>query len=372
MEVDPSFVPYRLAALHLRKQLEDAGMPMPVVGIICGSGLSELSNTLTGETLTVPYGSVPGFPDHCSVEGHKGEMVFGNMESTKSLSSPRKNSIKETVGTPTVCFRGRFHSYEGHDIDTVVLPVRVMRCLGVKILLVTNAAGGLNASYKVGDVVPISNHFCLPMLAGAKNPLVGPNDDELGPRFPPTSNAYDQNLLDNVSVAANLLSMDDFVLSKTGTYCFVSGPMYESRAECKFLQGIGGDVVGMSSMPEVVTAHHSGMKILCLSLVTNKVVITGDEGPAASHQEVLDAVKTRSVQIQALVKEIIGLLQSNGTLAKLPPLPPVTLHVKAKKENRGKHKCASSSIFGIPTHCIVRGLAYVGIGALLGVAIAKR
>jgi purine-nucleoside phosphorylase len=151
--MDPSFVPYRLAAAHLLQILEDSGMPLPTVGIICGSGLSELSNAMStddqAKTLTVKYSSIPGFPAHCTVAGHKGEVVFGLLS-----------------GVPTMCFRGRFHSYEGHDMKTVVLPVNVMRCLGVKICIVTNAAGGLNPEYRVGDVVAVSDHLAIPLLAG--------------------------------------------------------------------------------------------------------------------------------------------------------------------------------------------------------------
>lgn len=164
--MDVTHVPYRLAAAYLAKQLRLGHMQCPQIGIVCGSGLSGLSQTLTGETLTVQYADIPGFPAHCTVAGHKGEVVFGTLS-----------------GVPTMCFRGRFHSYEGHDMKTVVLPVYVMRCLCVKIVIITNAAGGLNPTYKVGDVVAVSDHHAVPQLAG-KNALVGPNDDELGPRFP--------------------------------------------------------------------------------------------------------------------------------------------------------------------------------------------
>ena len=230
--------------------------------------------------------SIPGFPEP-SVAGHAGEMVFGKLE-----------------GLNAVCLRGRFHGYEGHDMKTIVLPVRVMRCLGVKFLIVTNAAGGLNPSYSVGDVICVMDHLALPMLSGAMNPLIGPNDAELGPRFPPTSNCYDSKLQELVLSSAKSLGMESFI-RENGTYCFVSGPQYESKAECRFLRSTGGDCVGMSTIPEVVAAHHCGMKVLCLSLVTNKVIMSGDEGPAASHQEVLDAVNARSIQMQSLVKGIV-------------------------------------------------------------------
>lgn len=225
-------------------------------------------------------------------------------------------------GVPTICFRGRFHSYEGHEMKTVVLPVTVMRCLGVQICIVTNAAGGLNPEFSVGDVVCVSDHLALPQLAG-KNPLVGPNDDELGPRFPATSNCYPDDLRRLTINASKELHMD-FVHSH-GTYCFVSGPMYESKAECRLLRSLGGDAVGMSTIPEIVTAHHCGMQTLCLSLITNKVVMTGDEGePVATHAEVLEAVAKRSVQMQTLVRKIVSLMKDE-IIHKLPPLRQVSL-----------------------------------------------
>jgi purine-nucleoside phosphorylase len=214
--MDPNHVKYRMAANYLRDRLIAAKMPTPMVGIICGSGLSELSDAMEGSTLTVKYSEIPGFPAKCGVAGHKGELVFGRLS-----------------GVDSCCFRGRFHSYEGYDMKTVVLPVYVLRCLDVKICIVTNAAGGLNPAYKVGDVVAVSDHLAIPMLAG-NNPLVG-----------------------------------------HGTYCFVSGPQYESKAECRFLRRLGGDAVGMSTVPEIVAAHHcdvSASIMLCVLLM--------DEQPA--------------------------------------------------------------------------------------------
>lgn len=266
-----------------------------------------------------------------------------------------------------MCFRGRFHSYEGHDMNTVVLPVRIMRCLGVKLLIVTNAAGGLNTNYSVGDVVNVMDYFALPMLAG-KNPLVGPNDDELGPRFPPVSNAFDPKVQDVVMKAAKNVDMDEFV-RKDGTYCFVSGPMYESKAECRFLRSVGGDSVGMSTVPEIVAAHHSGIKVLCLSLITNKVVIEGDEGPPASHQEVLDAVNTRSEQVQFLVKEIVKELNMSGMLSELPDLKTIDLSGVddgcSSQSEAKKMISPCSLVTSIPKHCWTMGLCAVALGALI-------
>lgn len=345
--MDESFVPYRVAAHYLTQQLEEAGMAMPVVGVICGSGLSELSKTLEGKTLSIKYSDIPGFPAHCTVAGHKGEVVFGKLS-----------------GIPAMCFRGRFHSYEGHDMKTVVLPVTVMRCLSIKVVIITNAAGGLNRGYSVGDVVCVSDHLAIPQLAG-KNPLVGPNDDELGPRFPPTSNAYSEELRAAAQAAAKKMGAD-FVRSH-GTYCFVSGPMYESKAECRFLRELGGDCVGMSTIPEVVTAHHCDMKVLCLSLVTNIVVMDGDEGPVASHAEVLEAVAERSVQMQTLVKEIINEL-SASILGTLPNLSPVALHHAHKIHQH--QKSLKETMISYET--IAFGALCFAAGTLLSTALVTR
>jgi purine-nucleoside phosphorylase len=311
--MNPNFIPYRKAAAYLQEQLREKNLPLPQIGIICGSGLSELSEAFEGSNddnnkkssiLYVPYGSIPGFPKECTVSGHKGEVAFGFLKQV-----------------PTICFRGRFHSYEGHEMKTVVLPVYVMRCLGVKVLIVTNAAGGLNPSFQVGDICCVDDHLAIPQMAG-KNPLIGPNDDDLGPRFPPTSNAYSEPLRMAVKKAANDLSYQDFVRSDGSCYCFVSGPMYESRAECRFLRSLGGDMVA---------AHHCDIKVLCLSLITNKVIMEGHEGPVASHQEVLEAVEKRSKQMQELVKQIVTVTKET-ILPDLPDLSQVPLIYSSWKD----------------------------------------
>lgn len=339
--MNPTFVPYRVASAYLQERLKEAGLPLPRVGIVCGSGLSELSKALEGDTLTVKYGEIPGFPAHCTVPGHKGEIAFGLLS-----------------GVPTICFRGRFHSYEGHDMKTVVLPVNVMRCLLVKVVLITNAAGGLNPNYNVGDVCCVDDHMAIPQLAG-KNPLVGPNDDELGPRFPPTSNAYPDSLRLAAGQAAKELGFD-FFRPDGSCYCFVSGPMYESRAECRFLRALGGDVVGMSTIPEVVAAHHAGIQVLCLSLVTNKVIMEGHEGPVASHAEVLEAVEKRAVQMQTLAKQIVAVLDRK-ILKELPDLKPVILVVPKK-----------SKFAAVSASTLLSAGALVAVGAIVGMMIAKK
>lgn len=248
-------------------------------------------------------------------------------------------------------------------MKTTVLPVTVMRCLQVKVVIITNAAGGLNSEYSVGDVICVSDHLAIPQLAG-KNPLVGPNDDELGPRFPATSDAYNDKLRTTAMEAAKELKLN--FLHSHGTYCFVSGPMYESKAECRFLRTLGGDLVGMSTIPEVVTAHHCNMQVLCLSLVTNKVIMQGDEGPAANHAEVLEAVAGRSVQMQGLVKKIIEVL-NRGPLKAIPDLAPVNLE-QAVEQHRARSSMSSlSSLVGMNVQTLLFGTAC----ALAGSAFAK-
>lgn len=345
MIFNESFLPYRKAAHFLWNKILDEGIEFPLIGIVCGSGLSELSKTLEGKTMTVKYSDIPGFPAHCTVAGHKGEIVFGKLS-----------------GIPAICFRGRFHSYEGHDMKTVVLPINVMRCLQVKVVILTNAAGGLNPDYNVGDVVCVSDHFAIPQLAG-KNALVGPNDDEMGPRFPPTSNAYNEELRAAAMKAAENLNLN--FVKPSGTYCFVSGPMYESKAECRFLRMLGGDTVGMSTAPEAVTAHHCNMQVLVLSMVTNKVIMEGDEGPVATHAEVLEAVEKRSVDMQSLVKAIIDVLSKENFLDTLPELPPVSL------QNFKLESASSSSQSDSKSESLIVGAVCLAAGVLLG-TLARR
>ena len=244
--------PYDLAAAYLKKLVPNR----PQVGVICGSGLAGLSNAIENP-ITVLYEDIPGFP-RATVAGHTGELVFGTIN-----------------GIEVVCMRGRFHYYEGNEMSTVALPVRVFRQLGVKLLIVTNASGGLNPNYNVGDISIIHDHFGLPILAG-NNPLIGHNDDNVGPRFPAVSDTYDPTLQKKILECAKDLKIDKFI-HKDATYCFVSGPSYESRAECKFLRSIGGDMVGMSTIPEIIAAKHCGMKVVGLSLITNAVVMENSE-----------------------------------------------------------------------------------------------
>lgn len=278
---------YEVAAVSLLRRLEAAGQRLPQIGVICGSGLSGLVKCIDeSQSLTVHYEDIPGFP-RATVAGHRGELVFGPIG-----------------GLDVVCMLGRFHFYEGNEMATVSLPVRVMRLLGVKLLIVTNAAGGLNPNFNVGDIAIIQDHFGMPLLAG-NTPLRGLNNESLGPRFPAVSDAYDEKLQDKLLACGAGLGLVRY-LRPNSIYCFVAGPSYESRAECRFLRSIGGDTVGMSTIPEVVAAKHAGMKILCLSLITNKVVVEkGEDVVHASHLEVLQAVEASGKRIQELLTAFI-------------------------------------------------------------------
>jgi purine-nucleoside phosphorylase len=191
-----------------------------------------------------------------------------------------------------------------------------MRLLGVKLLIVTNAAGGLNPKFNVGDIMIIQDHFGMPLVAG-NHPLRGLNDDSMGPRFPAVSDAYDDELQRIVLQCAEELKLTN-VVRPDGTYCYVSGPAYESRAESRFLLSIGGDSVGMSTVPEVIAAKHAGMKVLGLSLITNKVVFTKHETLHATHAEVLQAVEQSGRNVEAIVRLFISREKIGDYLAKLP------------------------------------------------------
>jgi len=304
---------YKLAAAYLKKH----ALLKPEVGIICGSGLSELSTIMTDQQV-FQYSKIPGFPAP-TVQGHAGELVFGKLG-----------------GVAAVCMRGRFHFYEGHPMSLVVMPVRMMRCLGVKIMIVTNAAGGINPDLTIGDVLCMNDHLGLPCLSGF-NPLMGANDSALGPRFLPTSNVYNKEMQAVVMNSAKSLGFD--FVRPTGCYCMVSGPTYESATEGLWLRKIGVDTVGMSTVPEIIAAHHCGMKVIGFSLVTNKVVMPGDSGPAASHEEVLEAVGQRAKQMQELVKRIVENLQDE--LKAMPALSEINLSVKKIPKPKAAMKKAS-------------------------------
>jgi purine-nucleoside phosphorylase len=277
--------------LQLAKQIDQAASfirgrwsTKPSAGIILGTGLGNFVDQMQID-VAIPYGEIPNFPRSTAI-GHKGQLVCGSVH-----------------GVPVVTMQGRFHLYEGYPPEQITLPVRVMKALGIKLLIVSNASGGMNPYFKSGDVMVIEDHI---NLMGA-NPLTGINDDQLGPRFPDMSSPYDRALIDQALAIAR---REDFVAHK-GVYIALSGPNYETRAEYRFLRRIGGDVVGMSTVPEVIVAVHAGLKVLALSVVTN-VSLPDAMGQPTDGQMVVDAAKTAEGK---LAKIVLGILADAASFA---------------------------------------------------------
>ncbi|MBL8919426.1 MAG: purine-nucleoside phosphorylase [Myxococcaceae bacterium] len=230
----------------------------PKVGLILGSGLGAFADSLT-KSVSIPYADLPDFP-RSSVAGHAGKLVLGFHEGT----------------LPVVTMQGRVHSYEGYAPWQVGFPARVLCRLGIKALVVTNAAGGINTGFAVGDLMAITDHLNL----SGSNPLVGPNDEVLGPRFPDMSHAYDPGFLDLLRAAAKA----EQVPLREGVYVSLSGPSYETPAEIRMLRTLGADAVGMSTVPEVIVAAHMGVKVTGISCITN--LAAGLSKQKLSHAEV--------------------------------------------------------------------------------------
>jgi purine-nucleoside phosphorylase len=252
----------------------------PVVALILGSGLGDLAAELE-HAVAIPYEEIPHFA-HSTVTGHAGRLLIGKLEDM-----------------PVVVMQGRFHFYEGHSVPALTLPVRVMRLLGADSLIVTNAAGGVNPAYRPGDFMLIRDHINLPGLAGA-NPLVGPNEERFGERFPALARAYDESLR---ALAKEAAAEWPQITLHEGIYTMVAGPSFETPAELRFLRTIGTDAVGMSTAPEVVVARHMQMRVLGISLITNKA--TGEETLEASHSEVLETANSVRPKFAALVRGIV-------------------------------------------------------------------
>ncbi|KAL2809029.1 nucleoside phosphorylase domain-containing protein [Aspergillus granulosus] len=297
------------AAFAFLKKSLPAQLQAPRVAIVCGSGLGGLANTIDSELrVEIDYADIPHFP-RLTVAGHAGKLVFGLLDKQ----------------VPAVLMVGRAHYYEGHSIDQVTFPIRVFKLLGVDTVILTNAAGGLNPDYVVGDIVLLNDHIFLAGLAGT-HPLRGPNDEEFGPRFPSLSDAYDLDLRRHIHEAwRKVIDPESKRRLYEGVYAFVGGPSYETRAECRLLRQLGADVVGMSTVPEIVVARHCGLRIIALSLVTNNAVLSpvprGDdhlirgrdvkeldailqEGKA-NHEEVLEAGRLAAQDMQKLVVQAV-------------------------------------------------------------------
>ncbi|HEX6110386.1 MAG TPA: purine-nucleoside phosphorylase [Ktedonobacteraceae bacterium] len=263
------------AAVQSRSSLK------PDVGVILGSGLGDLAVEVQDAT-AIPYEEIPHFL-RSTVVGHAGRLLIGKLGNV-----------------PVVVMQGRFHFYEGYTMQALTLPVRVMRMLGAHTLIVTNAAGGINAAYRPGDFMLIRDHINFLGLAGM-NPLIGPNDERLGDRFPPLAKAYDPELR---ALACTVAARWPEITLHEGVYAQVAGPSYETGAELRFLRTAGADAVGMSTAPEVVVARHMGMRVLGISLITNTA--TGDDTEEVNHAEVLTAADAARPKFAALVRGILG------------------------------------------------------------------
>lgn len=251
----------------------------PTVGIILGSGLGGLIDVVSIE-VEIPYAEIPHFPVS-TVKGHAGKLVFGKLGN--------KN---------VVMMSGRFHYYEGYSMQEVTFPVRVMKALGVETVIVSNAAGGMNIDYKVGDIVIIKDHINL----FPEHPLRGPNDERLGVRFQDMSEPFDLQLIEK---AKNIATNKNLKVH-TGVYVGLQGPTFETRAEYKYLHTIGGDVVGMSTVPEVIVARHAGMKVFAASIVTDLGI--RDELNTISHEEVLAAANEAAPKLAGLVADLVAIM----------------------------------------------------------------
>ncbi|MBE5782454.1 MAG: purine-nucleoside phosphorylase [Clostridiales bacterium] len=246
------------------------------VAVILGSGLGDFGNELENAQ-EIAYSDIPGFP-HATVKGHAGKLICGQL-----------------AGKQVMMMSGRFHSYEGHSMEDVTLPIRVMARLGIKKLIVTNAAGGVNTDFSAGALMLITDFINL----SGKNPLVGENLDAFGPRFPDMSNAYDKGLRALALECAKELKID----LKQGVYCWMSGPCYETPAEIRMVRILGADAVGMSTVPETIVAVHSGMQVLGVSCITNMAAGVLDQ--PINHEEVMETGRRVRGDFAALLTRVM-------------------------------------------------------------------
>ncbi len=260
------------ATAYLREQ----GIEKPEIGLILGSGLGELANEAEN-AIAVPYEDIPEFPVS-TVEGHAGQLVYGDLGGKKVLA-----------------MQGRFHYYEGYSMKEVTFPVRVMKALGVESLVVTNAAGGVNENFTPGDLMIITDHINMIGI----NPLHGPNNNAQGPRFTDMSNAYDKDYQAIIEKVAN----EQNIAVQKGVYMGLSGPTYETPAEVRMVRTLGGDAVGMSTVPEVIVANHAGLKVAGISCITNFAAGMQEN---LNHDEVVETTTRVKETFKSLVKSVIA------------------------------------------------------------------
>ena len=271
-----------LETIHLAADLVKSrlGGRQPLVGIILGSGLGKLADEIQ-DPLVIPYKEIPGFPVSTAI-GHKGNFIVGTLS-----------------GKTVIAMQGRIHYYEGYGMNMSVLPTRVMVCLGIKYLFVSNAAGGTNLAYKVGDLMIIKDHINM-----LPNPLIGPNLDEFGPRFPDMTRPYDPALIRQaVKIAA-----EEGISLQRGVYIAVTGPSYETPAEYRFFRNIGADAVGMSTTPEVIVARHSNIPVFGMSVITDVAHATEDDDYVTDGEAIVKAADAAADKMTVIFKRMIAQL----------------------------------------------------------------
>ena len=250
----------------------------PEVGIILGSGLDGLASCIDVEYM-LPYSELPNFPVS-TVKGHRGKLLFGTI-----------------AGRRVIAMQGRFHYYEGYPMSEITMPIRMMIRMGIKFMIVSNASGGLNPNFKVGDIMIINDQIHM-----MPNPLIGPNDDRFGERFPDMSEPYDKRLIK----LADEIAMDKGIWVQHGVYCATSGPTYETPAECRYFRIIGADTIGMSTTSEVIVARQGKLPVFGLSIVSDMGNIFGvDHTITITHEEVIKAVSAVEPKLVTLITELI-------------------------------------------------------------------
>ncbi len=265
---------YTTAAQYIKEKI---GGTTPLVGVVLGSGLGALADEIE-HPITIPYRQIPGFPESTAI-GHKGNLIFGDLAGKKVLA-----------------MQGRFHYYEGYTMQQVTFPIRVMKLLGVSYLFVSNAAGGINLNYSIGDLMVIRDHINL-----LPNPLIGPNLDEFGPRFPDMTRPYDPALRRLAHEVATEMELK----LQEGVYIGCTGPCYETPAEYKFFRTIGSDVVGMSTVPEVIVARHCGIPCFGMSVVTDLAHDDMPEDYKTDGDLIVKAADQATCKMTALFKKMI-------------------------------------------------------------------
>lgn len=266
------------AADYIRGQISAT----PKVGLTLGSGLGNLAE-MVQNPVSIPYQDIPGWPVS-TISGHAGRLVIGSL-----------------FGVNTMVMQGRVHYYEGYPMDVVTMPVRVMQHLGIGTLFLTNAAGGINPDYLPGDVMLLVDHINIIGMAGL-NPLRGPNLAEFGERFPDMSQPYDRELI----TIARKVAKENNILLREGVYVCLSGPSFESPADLRFLQRIGADAVGMSTVPENIVARHGKMRVMGLSGISNKANLDGST--ITTHEEVLEAGKVIVPKLTSIIRGVLETL----------------------------------------------------------------